>query len=292
MQSLLSKSYIIDNVKAGCNSMKYIQGLVCNGKSAELPTQQQLLLVWGQLDSALMHNISQPTPHITVTEFINILNEKWDIWIWYYNCLFLNNHSFLNQNQPGFLKASNTWQSHQKSALAVPSNYVENQNSNWGFQCAIESVNQSNNTSNNTSNNASNLQILNSLNNLNWNLQYESKPQSYHVNTAAAEVKDEDKSYEDTYQVNVQFNSSAHSHQNLSPFFCWLCHLVFTNSSEVQNHCLDWHDVNVNSQSQWALMQEVNYQKHVVNNVITIPQNSLTSHDYFTVEGLLFDFIN
>lgn len=44
MQSLLAKSYTIDDVKAGQNPMEYIQSLVRDGKSVGLPTQQQLLL--------------------------------------------------------------------------------------------------------------------------------------------------------------------------------------------------------------------------------------------------------
>lgn len=44
MQSLLAKSFTVNNVKAGWNPMKYIQDLVHDGKSASLLTQQQLLL--------------------------------------------------------------------------------------------------------------------------------------------------------------------------------------------------------------------------------------------------------
>ena len=81
MQSLLAKSYTIDDVKAGRNPMEYIQGLVRDGKSAGLPTQQQLILAWGQLDPALMCDIPRPTPRTTVTEFIDLLNEKRDVWV-------------------------------------------------------------------------------------------------------------------------------------------------------------------------------------------------------------------
>ncbi|SLM38067.1 hypothetical protein LPUS_08164 [Lasallia pustulata] len=196
MQSLLAKSYTIDDVKAGRNPMEYIQSLVRDGKSAGLPTQQQLLLAWGQLDPALMRDIPRPTLRTTVTEFINLLNEKRDVWICYYNRPFPN-----YQNRQGFPKAPNGWQTYQKSAPGTPPNYP-------GFQRAIEPAYRANNASNNTSNQV----VSNSLNNPNQNPQYESKPRSYHANTAAAaELEDEDESYEDTYQVNVQFNSSAHS---------------------------------------------------------------------------------
>ena len=34
-------------------------------------------------------------------------------------------------------------------------------------------------------------------------------------------------------------------------------------------------------------MQKVNYHEYAVNNIVTIPQKPLTSHDYITVEGLV-----
>ena len=76
MKSLLISSFIIDNVKNGCNSQKYVQALVCDSKSAELSTQQQLLFVWHQLDSALMRDIVRLTQHMTVIQFIDQLNKK------------------------------------------------------------------------------------------------------------------------------------------------------------------------------------------------------------------------
>ena len=92
--------------------------------------------------------------------------------------------------------------------------------------------------------------------------------------------------------VNVQFNSSTKPRQDLPPLSCRPCHLVFANAGEVQDHCLDWHGVDVNSQSQRALMQEANYHEHAVNNVVTIPQKPPTPHGYSTIEGLLFGSAN
>ena len=81
-------------------------------------------------------------------------------------------------------------------------------------------MNQPNYTSNNTSNNASN----SSLNNSNWHSQYGAKSQLYY---AVANVADNNKEDEQDYEnaehyliVNVQFNSSVWSYQNLLSFFC------------------------------------------------------------------------
>ena len=76
MKFLLTSSFTIDDVKNGLNPQEYVQALVRYGKSGELPTQQQLLFAWRQLDHALMRDILWLTKHITVTQFIDQLNEK------------------------------------------------------------------------------------------------------------------------------------------------------------------------------------------------------------------------
>ena len=52
---------------------------------------------------------------------------------------------------------------------------------------------------------------------------------------------------------------------------------------------LDWHDIDVNSANQKALMQNVNNYEYTVNNVITISQKSSSSHSYSMIQIMLFD---
>ena len=280
MKSLLASSFIIDNVKNGCNFQEYVQALVCDSKSAELFTQQQLLFAWCQLDPALMRDIFRLTQHITVTQFIDQLNEKWDVWLHYYNQPFQR-----------FRKAQNAWNSHPNSASTIsPNNRHFLLNKNCGSQWVIEPSNWSNYTSNS--------QQPSGLNNPNCNGRpwFAVKQWAYHVITdndgdSDGEPYEDNDGYTETYSavVTVQFNNSSHPHQDLPPFLCRLCYLTFADSNETQNHVLDWHDVDVNSASQKALMQDDNYHEHAVNNMITISQKLLSPHGYFTIQAMLFD---
>ncbi|MCJ1306276.1 hypothetical protein MMC08_009096 [Hypocenomyce scalaris] len=231
-----------------------------------------------------MRDISRPTQHTTVTQFIDQLNEKRDVWLRYYNRPF-----------QGYRKAQNAWDSHPNSASTVPPR-------DRGSQRAIEPPNRSyytpNNASTYASNNAPNSQQPSSLNNPNCNggSRFAAKQRAYHVATdkdgdGDGEPYEDNDGYTETYPAvaTVQFNNSSHPRQDLPPFSCRPCYLTFAGPNETRDHVLDWHGVDVNSASQKALMQDANNYEHAVNNVVTIPQKPPSPHGYSTIQAMLFD---
>ncbi len=92
---------------------------------------------------------------------------------------------------------------------------------------------------------------------------------------------------ESSHHTDVFFNNSVQPTQyGDPPYSCCPCEMPLETSKNLQNHILDWHEVDTHFSITKVTTQQVNYIKHALQNVVIISQSSV--HEYIAVKATLF----
>ena len=92
---------------------------------------------------------------------------------------------------------------------------------------------------------------------------------------------------EPLHHTDVFFNDSVQSTwYDDSLYSCHSCEMSLETSKNLQNHILDWHEVDTHFSIIKVTTQQVNYIKHILQNVVVILQSSV--HEYTAVKATLF----
>jgi len=92
---------------------------------------------------------------------------------------------------------------------------------------------------------------------------------------------------ESSCHTDVFFNDSVQpTWYGDSLYSCCSCKMSLETSKNLWNHILNWHEVDIHFSIIKAATQQVNYIKHVLQNVVVILQ--LSVHEYTAVKATLF----